>query len=145
MTSSNASIRQLVRIQSSPEKIYSAITTQEGLSSWWTPKVTARPKVDSIASFHFGPSYAKEMKIVKLTPNKEISWKCTSATEEWLDTDLHFFLRPYENGTELFFEHNNWRDFTEMFSQCSFDWAMFLRSLKLYCETGKGKPYPDYV
>lgn len=138
-------IHHLVRINSSPEAVYDAITTEKGLASWWTPKVTARPEVGSIASFHFGPSYAKEMKIVKLVPRKEVSWKCTSATEEWLHTDVHFYLRPYEKGVELFFEHNNWRSFTEMFSQCSFDWAMFLRSLKLYCETGKGKPYPDYM
>lgn len=138
-------IRHLVRINSSLDKVYDAITTEKGLASWWTPKVTAHPEVGSIASFHFGTSYFKEMKIMKLVPNKEITWKCTSATEEWLDTDLHFFLRPFEKGAELFFEHNNWKKFTDMFSQCSFDWAMFLRSLKLYCETGTGKPYPDYV
>ncbi len=137
-------IRHLVRIQSSAEKIYAALTTQEGLASWWTPMVTARPEAGTIASFHFGPTYTKEMKIVILVLNKEVSWQCTAATEEWLNTDIHFYIRPYEKGVELFFEHNNWKDFTEMFSQCSFDWAMFLRSLKLYCETGKGKPYPDY-
>jgi len=138
-----ADIHHLVRINASERTVYEAITTEKGLASWWTPKVTARQEVGSIASFHFDSSYHKEMKIVKLTPNKEVRWKCTKATEEWLDTDLHFFLRPYEKGTELFFEHNSWRNFTEMFSQCSFDWAMFLRSLKLYCETGKGSPYSD--
>lgn len=138
-------IRHLVRIQSSPEKVHAALTTQDGLAAWWTPNVTARPEVGSSASFHFGPTYFKEMKIVTLVPSKEVSWKCTVATEEWLNTDIHFHIRPYEKGVELFFEHNNWRSITEMFSQCSFDWAMFLRSLKSYCETGKGMPYPDYL
>ena len=137
---SKANIRQLVRIQSSTEKVYSALTTQEGLAAWWTPDVVAQPKEASVSIFKFGPSYSKEIKIEKLVPNLEVKWKCIAATEEWVGTDIRFYLRPYEKGTMLFFEHNNWRNFTEMFSQCSFDWAMFLRSLKLYCETGTGKP-----
>ena len=46
-------------------------------------------------------------------------------------------------GTVLIFHHENWIDYTSMFAECSYTWAQFLRSLKLLCETGKGRPWPN--
>ncbi|GGM93953.1 hypothetical protein GCM10010967_28860 [Dyadobacter beijingensis] len=32
----------------------------------------------------------------------------------------------------------NWRELTEFYQWCNYNWAMFLLSLKDYCEKGKG-------
>jgi uncharacterized protein YndB with AHSA1/START domain len=45
------------------EKIYNAITSQEGLSAWWIPGVNSKPEVNSVACFPFGPDYFIEMKL----------------------------------------------------------------------------------
>jgi uncharacterized protein YndB with AHSA1/START domain len=138
-------IRHFLRIASEPEKVYNAITTQEGLSAWWTPQTAAKAEVGSISTFGFGPTYFKEIRVDELTPGRLVKWKCLTGDPEWVDTDFEFVLTPFAKGTELFFSHRNWSAYTAMYSQCSFDWAMFLRSLKLYCETGKGKPFPDFM
>ena len=44
--------------------------------------------------------------------------------------------------TFLSFHHNDWKDYTPMFAECSYTWGQFLKSLKLFCETGKGRPWP---
>ncbi len=129
-------------IKAAPEEVYKAVSTQEGLAGWWTPAATAKPEKDSIARFPFGPDYYKEMKVTTLDPFKQVQWLCLTASGEWIGTTITFDIEPHKNGAVLFFHHDGWKDYTPEFALCTYDWAMFLRSLKLLCETGKGLPYP---
>ena len=65
-------IRERLLIESSPEIVYAALTTQQGLSSWWTPDVKATPQRESSARFGFQPPYVKEMKIIDLKPGERV-------------------------------------------------------------------------
>jgi uncharacterized protein YndB with AHSA1/START domain len=42
-----------VGIQASAEKVYWALTDEEGLAGWWTRKVEASPGVGSVIEFRF--------------------------------------------------------------------------------------------
>ena len=152
-------------IEAPAEKIYHAITSQEGLSAWWTPGTTAKPEINSIARFPFGSEYYKEMKIIELKPSEQVTWLCISGAGEWIGTTLSFTLYPgdkstlpnshpelqdqlqqqrnFEQGVLLIFHHDNWKEYTPMFAECNYTWGRFLRSLKLLCETGKGRPWPN--
>ncbi|MEO8405378.1 MAG: hypothetical protein ABI480_12305 [Chitinophagaceae bacterium] len=44
--------------------------------------------------------------------------------------------------TLLIFHHDDWKEYTAMFAECNYTWGQFLRSLKLYCEIGKGMAWP---
>lgn len=157
-----ANIHQQLLISAPVDKVFQAISSQEGLSGWWTPEATAQPEVNTIARFPFGPSYFKEMKITQLVPPKLVAWLCIHGDEQWVGTRLSFQLAPYDRlsgasaaeisgqleqsrtdtGTVLTFHHDDWKDYTAMFAECSYTWGQFLRSLKLYCETGVGAPWP---
>jgi len=130
-------------IEAPVEKVYGALTTQEGLAGWWTPETTAKPEVGSISRFAFGPDYFKEMKVGELKPYSKVKWLCVKAFEEWIGTTITFELEPHQKGSTLYVHHDGWKAYTREFAACTYDWAMFLRSLKLLCETGKGLPYPD--
>ena len=130
-------------IKATPEVVYKAVTTQEGLAGWWTPETSAKLETGSISRFPFGPDYYKEMRITALEPFKHVQWLCTKAYEEWIGTTITFDIEPHKNGTLLLFHHDGWKEYTLEFAGCSYDWAMFLRSLKFLCETGKGFPYPN--
>lgn len=138
------SICHRLLIESPVEKVYEVLTTQEGLAGWWTPDTIAKPEVGSILRFAFGPDYFKEMKIEELKPYSKVKWLCVKAFEEWLGTTLTFELEPHRKGCTLFFHHDGWKSYTPEFASCSYDWALFFRSLKFLCETGKGFPYPDF-
>ena len=147
------------------DKIYNAITTQEGLSAWWTPETKAKPELNSVARFPFGPDYFKEMKIVELKPSALVKWNCIAGADEWIGTTISFQLHPgdkstllnshpevrgqvqqqgnFDKGALLIFHHDDWKEYTPMFAECSYTWGQFLKSLKLLCETGKGKPWPN--
>ena len=63
-------------------KVYKALTTQKGLAGWWTGGVTAKPELDSIASFRFIPEHLMEMKIINLEKNKRVEWECITGDKQ---------------------------------------------------------------
>lgn len=138
------SIYHRLLIKAPAEKVYEALTTQEGLAGWWTPDTTAKPEIGSLSRFAFGPDYFKLMKVEELTPYSKVKWRCTKGFEDWIGTSLSFELEPHAKGTILLFHHDGWAACTPEFASCSFDWALFFRSLKSLCETGNGFPYPEF-
>ena len=94
-------IRHELLIGAPAETIYSAITSQEGLSAWWTPDTIAKPERDSIARFAFGPNYFKEMKITDIEPSKQVKWMCVSGADEWVGTVISFKLQPGDRESLL--------------------------------------------
>jgi uncharacterized protein YndB with AHSA1/START domain len=156
-------IHKALLIAASVEKVYSTITSQEGLSAWWTPNTMAKAELNSIARFPFGNGYFKEMQITELKPFELVKWHCIKGADEWVGTNISFKLLPgdkgtllnshpemlgqieqlrSDKGTLLIFHHDDWKEDTLMFAECSYTWGQFLRSLKLLCETGKGRPWP---
>lgn len=138
------SIYHRLLIEKPIETVYGNLTKQEGLAGWWTPDTIAKPEVGSVSRFAFGPNYFKEIKVEELKPYSKVKWLCLNASEEWVGTTITFELEPHNKGCTLMFHHDNWAAYSQEFASCSFDWALFLRSLKMLCETGKGKPYPDF-
>lgn len=158
-------IRHELVIGASAKKIYDAITSQEGLSAWWTANTMAVPEIDSIARFGFGEEYFKKMKILELQSSRRVRWQCIAGAEEWIGTAISFELESGEKETLLnfhpelkdqiqqqqnsdeqtlvIFRHDDWKEYTKMFAECNYTWGRFLRSLKLFCETGKGLPWPN--
>lgn len=132
-------IRINVVIKVTPEKIYKAVTTQEGLASWWCKQTTAKPEAGFVNIFIFG-KFRNEMKVAKLIPSKKVEWKCINSIEEWIDTDISFDMEEKEGSTILRFTHAGWRAATDTFAGCTYDWALFMKSLKSFCETGTGTP-----
>jgi uncharacterized protein YndB with AHSA1/START domain len=73
-------IHHEVLIGAPAENVYKAITSQEGLSAWWTPGTSAKAEIGSVSRFPFGPNYHKEMKIrVSYLVNQTLSTKYLSS------------------------------------------------------------------
>lgn len=140
----NPAIYHRLLIEKSPDIVYAALSTQEGLSGWWTPQTIAQPQVGSVSRFSFGPDYFKELEVIDLVPGKRVQWLCLKGFEDWVGTVMTFELEAHPKGTIVLFRHEGWKARSDEFASCSFDWALFLRSLKHLCETGKGFPYPEF-
>ena len=130
-------IRHNVIIKTTPEKIYEAITSEEGLANWWAKQTIAKPELGFVNIFTFG-TFRNEMKVTMLNPNKKVEWHCINSIEEWIDTDISFDLEEKDGRIILRFVHSGWRGVTDTFAGCNYDWGRFMTSLKLFCETGTG-------
>ncbi len=139
-----ADIIHQLAIKASAENIFDAITTQQGLSAWWTTDAEAEPKAGSVAVFGF---YERttifRMAVKELDRGCRVAWDCLGDHEEWKETQVIFDLRPAERvgETVLRFKHAGWRSANGWMATCSTTWAHVLERLKHYAEKGKRVPY----
>jgi len=136
-------------IRAAPQAVYDAVTTQEGLTSWWTRDCTASPEVDSQAVFGFEERAAVfTMRIDLLEPPELVHWDCVDGPDEWPGTKVAFRIEGLDTnddgepdgGTRVRFWHGEWEFEDGVLPRCSFQWAMYLDSLRRYLETGTGSP-----
>jgi uncharacterized protein YndB with AHSA1/START domain len=136
-----------IGVKSPATKLYKALSTIEGLASWWTDEVEGEEKIGGKIALTFrsetGDIKGKMiMEVQELNPQKNVKWRCTDGPAEWIGTDITFDLSQQDDQTIIIFGHRNWREAIEFMAHCSMKWAVFLLSLREYVETGKGKPSP---
>jgi hypothetical protein len=53
---------------------------------------------------------------------------------------VKFNLKQEDSGTFIRFVHSDWKSTDNMFGPVNYQWALYLKSLKEFVETGKGEP-----
>lgn len=145
-----ASIAHRVGIKAPAAQVYAALSSIDGLRSWWTKSTTGTSKPGQIIDFQFlqpdGEILgAMGMEVLNLEPDQRVHWRCVSGPADWIDTEIVFDLSVEDPYTIVLFHHDHWREQSESMAHCSMKWATFLLSLKNLVESGKGKPSPDDV
>jgi uncharacterized protein YndB with AHSA1/START domain len=130
-----------VGITSSPDEVYAALTTIEGLSGWWARDTTGDSEVGGIIAFRFGPG-GFDLKVLEQVPGRRVRWEVVDGPVEWIGTQIDFELSRAGEFTIVLFEHRGWAEPVEFMYHCSTKWAVFLLSLKQLVETGQGAPDP---
>jgi len=129
---------------SSPEEVYEALTTIDGLAGWWTGDTNGTTETGGVIEFRFPPG-GFDMEVVEQQPAKHVSWKVVDGPEEWVGTTVDWELRQDGDYTIVLFKHEGWREPVEFMHHCSTKWATYLMSLKQLVETGSGAPSPRDV
>lgn len=131
-----------------PDAIYAALTTRDGLAGWWTRDTEldagAGEPGDTIR-FRFGANGGFDMKIVDLEPGRRVRWQVVDGPADWIGTTIDFALAHQDGRTAVLFTHAGWPAPVEFMHACSTKWATFLLSLKALVETGQGAPWPNDV
>jgi len=134
-----------VGIKGSKKEIYAALTTNEGLSRWWTNDTSGAGDTGSVIKFRFnggGPDF----EVTELQENSLVKWKHSGEMPPaWINTDISFQLTTEGEQTFVLFMHSNWEEQSDFMGHCSTKWATFLLSLKDAIETGTGKPFPNDI
>ena len=129
---------------SSPDKVYDALTTLEGLAGWWTDDTSGSTEPGGVIQFRFPPG-GFDMEVVDQRPGESVSWKVVEGPDEWVGTTVDWRLRQDGGHTIVLFKHEGWREPVEFMHHCSTKWATYLMSLKSLVETGVGAPAPRDV
>lgn len=137
-------IKHNFAIKTSASKVFDAITKIDNLKNWWTADTSWTNEKNGEIRFRFGQQITKIMKITKQTSGKEVHWTCIEGPQEWKGTTISFWMwEDKNNQTQIRFEHDGWKEMSDFFGSCNYHWGFYLRSLKTWCETGKGTPYID--
>lgn len=132
-------IMHWIATSASPDEVFDAITTEEGLASWWTADVEARPEEGSTAVVGFNDrAVVFRMEVTDLVRPELVRWSCEGDFDEWTGTTLEFRIDPAgEGGSEVTFTHAGWKRVDGYFRQCNTDWGRLMYYLKDYLE-GRG-------
>ena len=133
-----------VGIKSSLDDVYTALSTREGLSAWWTNSTQGESKVGGVLQFRFDAG-GFDMKVLELQPARRVLWQVVDGPEEWIGTRIGWDLKQESDYSIILFKHEGWKEPVEFMHHCSTKWAVFLMSLKSLLETGKGSPEPHDV
>jgi uncharacterized protein YndB with AHSA1/START domain len=131
-----------VNVNATPETIYKAVSTADGLQAFWTSDSQAEPKVGSIATFGFGGP-TQRMRIDEIVPGKRVKWTALNDFPTWDKTTVSWEIAPAEKGeTSVTFRHANWSDAVSQddLGSINYTWGLIVERLKQYTETGKPNP-----
>jgi uncharacterized protein YndB with AHSA1/START domain len=133
--------RARVTLTASPDVVFEALTTTEGLTSWWTP-VTGDGLTGGELTFSFGPAAEAVMRVDAAERGVGVRWTSLACiVEDWVGTTVHFDIEATPaGGTELRFRHAGLTPRLECYSDCKSGWDHFIPSLRAYVETGTGNP-----
>lgn len=139
-----AEIVFLVDVGVSADVIHDALTTRDGLESWWTTDTEGSGSPGSTLSLGFPDAPARFSLQVDEVGDRGVSW--TSVGEfppHWKSTEIVFSVmdNPETEGSRLFFEHRGFEAADPMMGHTAFTWANLMTSLKAYCETGVPAPF----
>jgi hypothetical protein len=121
---------------STPEKVYDAVTTLDGLSGWWMENTSGTTDLGGVIEFRIGLA----LKVAELDPGRLVRWEVVGGPAEWVGTGIRWDLRQEGDWTTVLFKHQGWREPVEFMHHCSTKWATHLMSLKQLVETGVGAP-----
>ena len=131
-----------LHIHASPETVYGALTTEEGLIGWWSTKATVNPGEGGVIEFIFVADFHPHMQQTKLTNAKLVEWRCVAGHSNWQDNIFTFALRDVDGETSLRFVQEYVHELDdETYGTYNFNWGYYLNSLKTLCEDGTGKPF----
>ena len=95
----------------SPNKVYQALTTVEGLAAWWTVNTQGdspgENKIGGVLQFRFGAG-GFDMKVLELDPARRVLWQVVDGPMEWLGTKISFDLEQRGDWTIVLFKHQGW-------------------------------------
>lgn len=130
-----------VGVHATPEAVYDAIATIEGLRGWWTEETTGSTDVGGTIQFRF-PAGGFDMVVRDCIPGKHVLWEVVDGPEEWVGTTIDWSLAAEGEWTTVDFSHRDWREPVPFMHHCSTKWATYLMSLKRLLEEGAGAPSP---
>src|SRR5688572_15250102 len=113
----------------SPDAVFKALSTREGLSEWWTNNTQGDDNIGGVLKFRFGAG-GFDMKVLELQPAERVLWQVVDGPEELIDTKVIWELNQDGDYTIVLFKHQGWKEPVEFMHHCSTKWAIFLMSLK---------------
>ena len=146
-----ATIYHQVRMNAPTAKLYKAISTANGIASWWDKPTHAQTEAGSVLEFNLGPKHGVlKMKVLELVPGKRVEWECisthakSSPASAWTGTHLTFEISERapmsfevtrrKHMAVLDFRHSGWDETNRYFGFCNFGWGEALSKLRKLCE-----------
>jgi uncharacterized protein YndB with AHSA1/START domain len=138
-----SSIKDEVRIRTTPALAYAALSEQAGYRAWWNKVAEVPTQIGGEPKLLFdkdGQLVAMKYRIDTMTPSELVRWTCIAHDmPSWVGTTLTWSIKAAGDEVLIALDHAGWQD--EGPEPVAQGWRHFLGSLKSYLETGTGQPW----
>ena len=147
-----ATIYHRLSINAPAAKVYKAISTADGIGTWWDKQTARQTERGMVLEHNPGPEHGVvKLRVVELVPNKRVEWECisthpkSSPASAW--TGTHFIFEIAEGGaasgsegnqqrtTTLDFRQVGYDEQSEFFGSNNFAWAQVMQNLRKVVES----------
>jgi uncharacterized protein YndB with AHSA1/START domain len=132
-----------ISIKANCSTVYHALTTTDGLRSWFTAETegSGLPGTEWTLKFSHQPSFVWQ--IVSMDNNRSVTWKCLQGPGNSPGTEVEFKLKEESNHhCTLTISHQGWTKDDPKFERCVEIWRTLMDHLQRYSETNI--PAPAY-
>ena len=130
-----------ITINETKQKVYDAITTEEGLRGWYTRSVHGSASHGERLKLDFeskaGPFH---WKIDETNPGSVVKWECLEGPGDSGGTVATFQLEDSADGTVVELDHEGIDEADDKRKTCNTMWGTLMLHLKQFVETGKPNP-----
>jgi uncharacterized protein YndB with AHSA1/START domain len=128
-------------IKASADRVFQAVSTPQGLDTWWTKRSSGTPTLGAAFELHFGRGYDWVAQVTKCTPAREFELQLGASHDDWVDTRVGVQLTPNAGTTTVRFYHTGWPSPNDHWRGSVYCWAMYLRVMRRHIEHGESVPY----
>ena len=122
-------------------RVFDAVSTPQGLESWWTVRAGGTPALGAEYALFFGPEYDWRATVTECVPARAFELEMVRADADWQGTRVGFRLDGRNDRTWLQFHHTGWPAVNEHYRISCSCWALYLRILRRHLEFGESVPY----
>ena len=134
-------IVHVLEIDAHPRQVFLALTLPDKLAQWWTTQVEI-DTTRAVLHFYFHEDFNPQLRIEEQQQDRQVSWHCVGGHKNWYESTLTFGLAGNDQSTLLTFVQTFVAELSEgVYGRYNFNWGYYLDSLRLFCETGRGKPF----
>jgi uncharacterized protein YndB with AHSA1/START domain len=138
-------IQHTLNLSASPEVVYRAVATPEGIQGWWCADSDRATRAGDETELRFvkdGKPVTMRFRVDVLEPDQRVAWTCiANANPIWVGSTLSWTIRRRNGGTTLEFSHGGLTAGGPPYDMTVQGWQHFMASLSRYVETGTGQPW----
>jgi len=128
-------------IKANCSTVYQALTSAQGLRSWFTTQVEGSGKPGSSWELKFTDEPSFTWQIVSIKNDRSVNWKCLQGPGNSPGTEAEFNLKATsDNQCILTIGHRGWIKDDPKFERCIEIWRTLMKHLQQYCETAVAAP-----
>jgi uncharacterized protein YndB with AHSA1/START domain len=136
-----AEINHEIKIAAPPERVFNALTTVNGLCSWYTAQIEGGTGVGNTLVFRFEGRPTFRWQVERIEPPTHVEWRCVEGPSDAKGTTVTFAVLPTGDGRSLVeLAHRGWPGTHGNFRKCNTYWGMLLHQLQQHVEKGTSQP-----
>lgn len=133
-------IKHDISINANIKTVHQALTTAQGLKSWFTSQAKGSGQLNTNWDLSFTDQPSFSWRILAMDDH-HISWECLKGPGNSPGTQVEFVIKPIsDDQTLLTISHRGWEEHDPKFDRCVEIWRELMNHLQRYCQTGNAQP-----